>query len=85
MRSGCGHETTLECGRPGASAVLATGRVIASYNGDTFAARRDLGRSPDNMERPALGLIRFCGHVPKGGYDVQNGINEGRETGATTV
>ena len=32
-----------------------------------------------------LGLIRFRGHVPKGGYDVQNGINEGRETGATTV
>ena len=32
-----------------------------------------------------VGLIRFCGHVPKGGYDVQNGINEGRETGATTV
>ena len=31
------------------------------------------------------GLIRFGGHVPKGGYDVQNGINEGRETGATTV
>ena len=32
-----------------------------------------------------LGLIRFRGHVPKGGDDVQNGINEGRETGATTV
>jgi hypothetical protein len=32
-----------------------------------------------------VGLIRFRGHVPKGGYDVQNGINEGRETGATTV
>ena len=35
--------------------------------------------------RSRLGLIRFGGHVPKGGYDVQNGINEGRETGATTV
>ena len=42
--------------------------------------------SPDSSLYPAsLGLIRFRGHVPKGGYDVQNGINEGRETGATTV
>ena len=24
-----------------------------------------------------LGLIRFRGHFPKGGYDVQNGIKEG--------
>ena len=33
------------------------------------------------IEILGLGLIRFRGHVPKGGYDVQNGINEGRETG----
>ena len=37
------------------------------------------------LRPPPVGLIRFRGHVPKGGYDVQNGINEGRETGATTV
>ena len=33
----------------------------------------------------ALGLIRFRGHRPKGGYDGQNGIKAGRETSATTV
>ena len=32
-----------------------------------------------------LGLIRFRGHRPKGGYDGQNGIKAGRETSATTV
>lgn len=32
-----------------------------------------------------LGLIRFRGHLPKGGYDVQNGIKAGGETGAPTV
>ena len=35
--------------------------------------------------RRALGLIRFRGHRPKGGYDGQNGIKAGRETSATTV
>ena len=32
-----------------------------------------------------MGLIRFRGHRPKGGYDGQNGIKAGRETSATTV
>ena len=32
-----------------------------------------------------MSLIRFRGHVPKGGYDVQNGIKEDRQTGAATV
>ena len=32
-----------------------------------------------------VGLIRFRGHHPKGGYDGQNGIKAGRETSATTV
>ena len=32
-----------------------------------------------------LGLIRFRGHVPKGGYDVHDGIKEDRQTGAATV
>ena len=32
-----------------------------------------------------VGLIRFRGHRPKGGYDGQNGIKAGRETSATTV
>ena len=42
--------------------------------------------SPDGTRLVVeVGLIRFRGHVPKGGDDVQNGINEGRETGATTV
>ena len=32
-----------------------------------------------------LGLIRFRGHFPKGGYDVQNGIKHNGTTSATTV
>jgi hypothetical protein len=32
-----------------------------------------------------LGLIRFGGRVPKGGYDVQNGIKQSRKTRAPTV
>ena len=32
-----------------------------------------------------VSLIRFGGHLPKGGYDVQNGITQSRETSATTV
>ena len=32
-----------------------------------------------------LSLIRFGGHLPRGGYDGQNGIKAGRETSATTV
>jgi hypothetical protein len=32
-----------------------------------------------------VGLIRFGGHLPKGGYDVQNGIKQSRTTRATTV
>ena len=35
--------------------------------------------------RSGVGLIRFRGHRPKGGYDGQNGIKAGRETSATTV
>jgi transposase len=30
-------------------------------------------------------LIRFGGHFPKGGYDVQNGIKQSRKAGAATV
>ena len=30
-------------------------------------------------------LIRFRGHLPKGGYDGQNGIKQARTTGTTTV
>ena len=36
-------------------------------------------------ELAVVGLIRFRGHRPKGGYDGQNGIKAGRETSATTV
>jgi len=32
-----------------------------------------------------LSLIRFGGHFPKGGYDVQNGITQGRPATAATV
>ena len=32
-----------------------------------------------------LGLIRFGGHLPRGGYDGQNGIKQGGTTGTTTV
>ena len=34
---------------------------------------------------PALSLIRFGGHLPRGGYDGQNGIKQGGTTGTTTV
>ena len=32
-----------------------------------------------------MGLIRFGGHLPKGGYDVQNGIKQSRTAGAAPV
>ena len=32
-----------------------------------------------------LGLIRFRGHFPKGGYDVQNGITQGGTASAAAV
>ena len=32
-----------------------------------------------------LSLIRFGGHLPRGGYDGQNGIKQGGTTGTTTV
>ena len=38
-----------------------------------------------DLKRAGVGLIRFRGHRPKGGYDGQNGIKAGRETSATTV
>jgi hypothetical protein len=37
------------------------------------------------LKGSAMGLIRFRGHFPKGGYDVQNGIKQSRKTGAATV
>jgi hypothetical protein len=42
---------------------------------------------PTIRDRPVLrlALIRFGGHLPKGGYDVQNGITQGRTTGTTAV
>ena len=36
-------------------------------------------------EQDDLGLIRFGGHRPRGGYDGQNGIKQGGTTGTTTV
>ena len=58
---------------------------------DTFYDRRNgfffqsgpLGTVRDQWI--VVGLIRFRGHRPKGGYDGQNGIKAGRETSATTV
>ena len=35
--------------------------------------------------QPAMGLIRFRGHLPKGGYDVQNGIKQSSTPSATTI
>ena len=32
-----------------------------------------------------VSLIRFGGHLPRGGYDGQNGIKQGGTTGTTTV
>ena len=32
-----------------------------------------------------VGLIRFRGHLRKEGYDVQHGVNEGRQANATAV
>ena len=41
----------------------------------------DVGLKPQAVR----GLIRFRGHLPKGGYDVQNGIKAGRETSANGI
>ncbi len=35
--------------------------------------------------QPVVSLIRFRGHLPKGGYDVQNGIKQSQSTSTTTV
>jgi hypothetical protein len=35
--------------------------------------------------RDGVSLIRFRGHLPKGGYDGQNGIKESQQTRATTI
>ena len=48
-------------------------------------SHQDLKPSNVLLFRGELGLIRFRGHRPKGGYDGQNGIKAGRETSATTV
>ena len=37
------------------------------------------------MPAVQLGLIRFGGHLPKGGYDVQHGIKQASKTGAAGV
>ncbi|MGH8547302.1 MAG: hypothetical protein ACRERU_01615, partial [Methylococcales bacterium] len=47
---------------------------------EAFLRREVLPHAKD-----ALGLIRFRGHFPKGGYDVQNGIKQSRTTRTTTV
>ena len=45
-----------------------------------------LKRYPDvRCACPCLSLIRSGGHLPKGGYDVQNGITQSGETRAATV
>jgi hypothetical protein len=48
------------------------------------AIYRMLAKSLHGYEH-ALGLIRFRGHFPKGGYDVQNGIKQHGKTRATKV
>ena len=35
--------------------------------------------------RAVVGLIRFGGHLPKGGYDAQQGIKQANKTGAAGV
>ena len=44
---------------------------------------RDL--SAADIENILLSLIQFGGHLPKGGYDGQNGITQSGETRAATV
>ena len=57
------------------------GDTDAQYNLGFMYANGE-GVPQDDAE---VGLIRFRGHRPKGGYDGQNGIKAGRETSATTV
>ena len=38
-----------------------------------------------SVQEASLSLIRFGGHLPRGGYDGQNGIKQGGTTGTTTV
>jgi hypothetical protein len=48
------------------------GRKVATQDG------RPLRRTTRRWKVERLGLIRFGGHVPKGGYDVQNAITSWR-------
>ena len=38
-----------------------------------------------SLDLVGVSLIRFGGHLPRGGYDGQNGIKQGGTTGTTTV
>ncbi|MGH8640040.1 MAG: hypothetical protein ACREUZ_23185, partial [Burkholderiales bacterium] len=58
--------------------VLVDDRVALPAPGQptTHILKPAIGRFPHTTENEALvGLIRFGGHLPKGGYDVRNGRN----------
>jgi WD40 repeat protein len=61
-----------------------TPRLIKPHSARLFSAgfSRD-GRFFAQVIRGGMSLIRFRGHFPKGGYDVQNGIQE--DTAGTTT
>ena len=46
---------------------------------------RLLQRLAEDLRDRGMRLIRFGGHLPKGGYDVQNGINADGTTGTAEV
>ena len=67
---------------PSSAYAAAAEQLLASFESVTF---REGKYVTSESLRSSLGLIRFRGHRPKGGYDGQNGIKAGRETSATTV
>ena len=78
---------TVECVTDALASLVELAHTPNLFGMELLGIIRALNCSHDPaiVETRSVGLIRFRGHVPKGGDDVQNGINEGRETGATTV
>ena len=67
------------------SASMRTDFVMDALEQAIYARRDDALTGLVHHSDAGVGLIRFRGHRPKGGYDGQHGIKAGRETSATTV
>ena len=60
-------------------------RVVGDHRSFPGLRRRPPGQPPYRTPLSNLGLIRFRGHVPKGGDDVQNGITHSGKTRTPAV